>query len=94
MKDKSAELLKQLKLANEECWNARIALHDLGQKYAPLCIQLMVEMRHVPKLINHRIEKRMKETNLDVLHPDFWDTDMIMALAEHYNLMEEEHASA
>lgn len=82
--DNFIALIKQLKSASEECWAAKIALHDISQKYAPLCIQLLVEGRKIPRLINSRIEKRQKEMGLDPVHPDFWDADMIIALYEHF----------
>ncbi len=77
-------LINQLKTASEEIWAAKIALRELGNKYAPLCIQILVEGRQIPKLINNRMEKRKNETGLDPVHPDFWDADMINALSEHF----------
>ena len=63
-------------------------LQDLGNKYAPLCIQILLESRGIPKLVNNRIERRKQETGLDPIHPDFWDADMIILLAEHYKTLE------
>ena len=77
-------LIKELKEASKECEIAKIFLYDLSAKYAPLCVQILVEARHVPKLINNRIEKRKQETGLDPIHPDFWDADMIIALYEYF----------
>lgn len=94
MKNNFYEFLEELKKASDECWAAKIALHELGSKYAPLCIQLILESRQIPKLINNRIERRKHETGLDVVHPDFWDADMLIALNEHFeHCMEESNAS-
>lgn len=82
--DKFLDLIKQLKTASEEIWAAKIALRELSNKYSPLCIQILVEGRQIPKLINNRIENRKRETGLDPVHPDFWDVDMIIALSEHF----------
>lgn len=87
-------LLKKLKVASDECWAAKLALHDLGNKYAPLCIQILVEGRHIPNLINNRINQRKFETGLDAIHPDFWDADMLIALTEHFDTMEGPNASS
>lgn len=91
------DLIKDLKKAFEELWAAKLVLHDLGNKYAPLCIQILVEGMQIPKLINNRIEARKKQTGLDPVHPDFWDVEMIIALAEHFEniyQMEGSNASA
>ncbi|HEY4832821.1 MAG TPA: hypothetical protein VIH61_09720 [Waddliaceae bacterium] len=88
-------LIRKLKDASEEIWAAKMFLHDLGNKYSPLCIQILLEGRQIPKLINNRIEKRKHETGLDPIHPDFWDADMIIALYEYFEncgAMEESNA--
>jgi hypothetical protein len=78
-------LKAEVKKAAEDCWNSKMELHEKGKKYADLCIQLLVAMRHIPKLVNDRILKREIETKgLDVLHPDFWNGDMIIALSEYF----------
>ena len=90
-------LIKDLEQASNEVWAAKIVLHDLKNKYAPLCIQIMLESRHIPKLINNRIEKRKAETGLDPIHPDFWDADLIIAFYEYFEnkfAMEELNACA
>lgn len=85
MNDKEFDdLIKGLKSASEEYWAAKLALHDLSSKYAPLCIQILIEGRKIPRLINNRIEKRMQDSGLDPIHPDFWDADMIIALYEYF----------
>lgn len=92
-----SDLLKKLKAASKECWTAKMALHDLGNKYAPLCLKIIIEGKHIPKLVNARIEIRQQETGLDPVHPDFWDAEMIIALYEHFencNVMEESNASS
>ena len=95
MDEKLSDMIKQLQSARDQCLRAKVAVHELGQKYAPLCIQLLLEMRHVPKLINNRIENRARETGgLDVIHPDFWDADMLIALAEYFDSMENVNACA
>jgi len=78
------ELLNDLKKASDKIWEAKLALHDLSGVYAPLCIDLLVKSRHIPKLINNRIERRQTETGLDVVNPDFWDAEMIIALHEYF----------
>ncbi len=88
--NKWLELLRDLKKASDECWGAKRVLHDLGNQYAPLCFQILLEGRQIPKLINNRIEKRKNATGLDPVHPDFWDADMIIALYEH---LDEEYRS-
>ncbi|HUC95513.1 MAG TPA: hypothetical protein VMR76_00965 [Candidatus Saccharimonadia bacterium] len=82
--NKFQDLIKELAAASKECWAAQLALHDLGNKYSPLCIQLVLEGRQIPKLINDRINKRKDETGVDPIHPDFWNADMIIALHEHF----------
>lgn len=70
--------------AYKEIWDAKINTHEVSKKYAPMCIQLIVESMQIPKLINNRMEKRKEETGRDFVHPDFWDGDMIISLAEHF----------
>lgn len=82
--DNFFDLINELKTSAENCWSAKVALHEQGVKYSHLCIKVLLESRQIPKLINNRIEKRKQETGLDVVHPDFWDADMIIALSEHY----------
>src|ERR1700728_3951470 len=82
--DTFCNLLQELKEAAKQIWTAEILVNDLQNKYAPLCVQILVEGRQIPKLINNRIEKRKKETGLDPVHPDFWDADMIIALYEYF----------
>lgn len=77
-------LLPELKKAWVECTAAKIKDLEVGNKHAPLCVELLVKGRQFPRLINNRIEKRKTETGLDPVHPDFWNTDMIIALYEHY----------
>ena len=94
--DKFYPLLKDLKTASQEIWAGKILLHDLKTKYAPLCIQILLEGRRIPQLINKGIEKRKFETGLDPIHPDFWDLDMIIALYEYFentHAMEKANAS-
>jgi len=91
------DLVRGLKKASDEIWAARMLLADLRNQYAPLCIQILIEGRQIPQLINNRIERRKKETGLDPVHPDFWDADMIIALYEHFEdlfALEKSHASA
>src|ERR1700722_13782968 len=93
------DLLKELKIAADDCWASKIVTHNIAKKHASLCIQILKELGYVPKLINNRIEQRKNETgDRDVKHPDFWTSaDMIIALCEHfhkeYRLLEEEDAS-
>jgi len=81
-------LINELKKASKECLDAKMSLHVLGNKYASLCIQILVEGRQIPQLINNRIEKRKQEIGRDPVHPDFWSPDMIIALAEHFETLE------
>jgi hypothetical protein len=93
--NKFRQHLKDLKTASTEVWAAQIALLDIGKKYAPLCVQILVDGRHIPQLINNRIEKRRQEIGLDPVHPDFWDADMIIALYEYFeNINAKEDANA
>lgn len=78
------QLIKDLETASKEIIDAQLVVHDLANKYASLCINILVEGRRIPELINRRIEKRKAETGLDPVHPDFWDADMINALSEHF----------
>lgn len=78
------ELIRKLKSASEEIWAAKIVMRELETKYATLCVQILVEGRQIPKLINNRIENRKRETGWDPVHPDFWDVDMIIALSDHF----------
>lgn len=92
--DQFLELLRKLKEVSEEVWAAKLALRDIETKYAPLCVQILVEGRQIPPLINNRIERRRAENGLDPVHPDFWDADMIIALYEYFEscgVMEEVH---
>lgn len=87
-KESFENIIEELKVAGAECVKAQLALHDLGAKYAPLCIKALVEARHIPQLRNGGIEKRKNQTGLDPLHPDFWDINMIIALSEHFDNLE------
>lgn len=78
------DLLGELSKASKECIKSQIASYEVGKRYAPLCIQVLLESRMIPKLINNKMEKRKSESGLDPVHPDFWNADMIIALAEHY----------
>jgi hypothetical protein len=100
MSDKTfGDLLKDLKKAADECWDSKLATHDIAKKHASLCCKIVHELGHVPELINNRIEQRKNETGgRDSRHPDFWTSaDMIIALCEHfhkeYKLLEEMDAS-
>lgn len=90
-------LIRKLENASKEIWAAKLLLHDLGTKYASLCIQILLEGRRIPPLINNRIERRKEETGFDPVNPDFWDADMIISLYEYFEtsgILEESHACA
>ncbi len=78
-------LLRELKFASDECWQAKLATNDVAKRHAPLCAQI-VEVLGVPALINQRLALRTKETDgRPVTSADFWENeDMIIALYEHY----------
>ena len=68
-----SHLFEELKKAADECWVSKIAAYDIAKKNAYLCVKIIQQLGYVPRLINNRIEQRVKQTDgRSVLDPDFW----------------------